>query len=106
MYMIFFCETEIETQRQRTNEWTPRGEDGAGTGLEAGVDTCALLILCTEQVTSEHLPYSTGSFTQAQRRPARKGNAVRGDMCACRVHWQSSRNQHHTGKQRCSMLLF
>ena len=105
--MIFFCETEIETQRQRTNEWTPRGEDGAGTGLEAGIDTRALLILCTEQVTNEQPPYSTGGFTQAQRRPKQKGNAVRGThACTQWVHWQSSRNQHHPGKQRCPMLLF
>ena len=57
--MIFFCETEIETQRQRTNEWTPRGEDGAGTGLEAGIDTRALLILCVKQTRNESLRHST-----------------------------------------------
>ena len=32
------CEAEIETQMQRTNVWTPRGERQGGVTWEIGVD--------------------------------------------------------------------
>ena len=37
------CKTEIETQKQRTNIWTLRGEDDGGMDWEIGIDVCTLL---------------------------------------------------------------
>ena len=38
------CRAEAETETQRTNVWTLRGE-GGGKNWELGIDTCTLLIL-------------------------------------------------------------
>ena len=44
------CRAEIETQKQRTNIWTPRGEvSGGGCGgvlnWEIGIDMCTLMCI-------------------------------------------------------------
>ena len=39
------CKGEIETQRERTNIWMPRGRRMCGRNWETGSDTYTLLIL-------------------------------------------------------------
>ena len=44
------CKAEIETQMQRTNVWTPRGEGGVGGGggwmnWEIGIDIYTLICI-------------------------------------------------------------
>ena len=49
---------EIETQMQRTNVWTPRGESGGvwgGMNWEIGIDMYTLI--CINQITNEDLLY-------------------------------------------------
>ena len=59
------CKAEIETQTQRTNVWTPRGErGGGGMNWEIGIDIYTLSILCIKQITNENLLYSSGNSTQ------------------------------------------
>ena len=53
------CQEEIETQMQRTNLWTPRGERGCGMNWEIGNDIYTLI--CIQQITNENLLYSTGT---------------------------------------------
>ena len=50
------CKTEIETEMQRINIWTPRGEEVGGMNWEIGIDI--------KQVTSENLLYNSGNSTQ------------------------------------------
>ena len=57
------CKAEIDTQRQRTNVWTPMGE-GGGMNWETGIDISIQLTLCIKQITNENLLYSTGTSTQ------------------------------------------
>ena len=51
------CRAEIETQMQRTNVWTPRGERGGGLGgggvmnWEIGIDMYTLM--CIKWMTSK-----------------------------------------------------
>ena len=52
---------EIETQMQRTNVWTPKGERGSGKNQETGIDIYTLI--CIKQITNENLLYSTGNST-------------------------------------------
>ena len=54
------CKAEIETQMQRTNVWTPRGESGVGGGgggmnWEIGIDIYTLI--CVKQITNKNLLY-------------------------------------------------
>ena len=54
------CKAEIETQMQRTNVWTPRGESGGGAGgggmnWEIGIDMYTLI--CIKQITNKNLLY-------------------------------------------------
>ena len=53
------CRAEIETQMQRTNVWTPRGESGWGGGgvmnWEIGIDIYTLI--CIKWITNENLLY-------------------------------------------------
>ena len=54
------CKAEIETQMQRTNVWTPRGESGrdGGGGVmnwEIGIDIYTLI--CIKQITNKNLLY-------------------------------------------------
>ena len=53
------CRAEIETQMQRTNVWTARGESGRGGGdvmnWETGIDIYTLI--CMKQVTNKNLLY-------------------------------------------------
>ena len=54
------CRAEIETQMQRTNVWTPRGESGGGDGgggmnWEIGIDIYTLI--CIKQITIKNLLY-------------------------------------------------
>ena len=54
------CRTEIETQMQRTNVWTPRGESGGGGGgavmnWEIGIDIYTLI--CIKWITNKNLLY-------------------------------------------------
>ena len=57
------CKAEIETQKQRTNVWIPRGKRGAaGRNWEIGIDMYTLLILCLKQVTNENI-YSIAQGT-------------------------------------------
>ena len=50
------CKTEIETQMQRTNVWTPREESSVGSGgggmnCEIGIDMYTLI--CIKQITNK-----------------------------------------------------
>ena len=51
------CRAEIETQMQRTNVWTPRGEcgrsGGGGMNWEIGIDIYTLI--CIKQITNKNL---------------------------------------------------
>ena len=59
------CKTEIEeTQMQRTNIWTPRGERRSGVNWEIGIDIYTLLILCVKQKNHENILYGSGNSTQ------------------------------------------
>ena len=56
------CKAEIETQMQRTNIWTPRGESGGAEGSggggmnwEIGIDIYTLT--CIKQITNDNLLY-------------------------------------------------
>ena len=52
------CRAEIETQMQRTNVWTPRGESGGGWGVtnwEIGIDIYTLI--CIKWITNKNLLY-------------------------------------------------
>ena len=53
------CRSEIETQMQRTNVWTPRGESGMGAGggmnWEIGIDIYT--VICIKQITNKNLLY-------------------------------------------------
>ena len=55
------CRAEIETQMQRTNIWTPRGErggaggGGAGMNWETGIDMYTLI--CIKWITNKNLLY-------------------------------------------------
>ena len=51
------CKKEIETQMQRTNIWTPRGEGGGGGGMnwEIGIDI--YILVCIKWVTNKNLLY-------------------------------------------------
>ena len=54
------CKTEIETQMQRTNVWTPGGQSGGGDGggvmnWEIGIDIYTLI--CVKQITNKNLLY-------------------------------------------------
>ena len=53
------CKTEIETQKYRTNVWTPRGESGGGGGggmnWEIGIDMYTLM--CIKQITNKNVLY-------------------------------------------------
>ena len=55
------CRAEVETQMQRTNVWTPRGESGeggdggGGMNWEIGIDIYTLM--CIKQVTNKNLLY-------------------------------------------------
>ena len=60
------CKAEIETQMQRTNVWTPRGEWGVGMNWEIGTNIYTLI--CIKQITNENLLYSTGNSTSLYSR--------------------------------------
>ena len=52
------CRAEIETQIQRRNIWTPRGESGEGCGVmnwEFGTDMYTLI--CIKEITNKNLLY-------------------------------------------------
>ena len=55
------CRAEIETQMQRTNVWTPRGESGCGRGggvvmnWETGIDMYTPM--CIKQIANKNLLY-------------------------------------------------
>ena len=54
------CKSEIETQMQRTNVWTPRGKNGQGVGgggmnWEIGIDIYTLI--CIKWITNKNLLY-------------------------------------------------
>ena len=52
------CKAEVETQMQRTNVWTPRGESGRWGGVmnwEIGIDIYTLI--CIKQITNKDLLY-------------------------------------------------
>ena len=55
------CQAETETQVQRTNVWTPRGESGGGGGgggvmnWEIGIDMYTLI--CIKWITNKNLLY-------------------------------------------------
>ena len=53
---------EIETQMQRTNVWTPRGERVCVMNWEIGIDIYTLLHI--KQIPNKDLLYSTGNSTQ------------------------------------------
>ena len=55
------CKAEIETQTQRTNVWTPRGERGGGINWEIGIEIYTLIRI--KWITNENLLYSTGNST-------------------------------------------
>ena len=48
------CRAEIDTQMQRTNIWTPRGES-SGMNWEIGIDIYTLI--CIKQITNKNLLY-------------------------------------------------
>ena len=63
------CKTEIETQMQRTNIWTPRGESGVGWGdagggmnWEIGIDIYTLI--CIKYITNKKLLYKKNKIQQ------------------------------------------
>ena len=55
------CRAEIETQMQRTNVWTPSGENGGGVGggggmnWEIGIDMYTLI--CIKWISNKNLLY-------------------------------------------------
>ena len=51
--MNLFAKTETDTQTQRTNVWTPRGERTGGINWEIRIDIYTLL--CIRQITNENL---------------------------------------------------
>ena len=78
---------EIETQMQRTNVWTPRGESGRGGGgglmnWEIGIDIYTLLF--TKQITNKDLLYRKGNSTQyTVMTYMGKESKKRVDICIC-----------------------
>ena len=55
------CRAEIETQMQRTNVWTPRGESHGGAG-DGGVMNWAIgidmyTLMCIKLMTNKNLQY-------------------------------------------------
>ena len=50
------CKAEIETQVQRTNTWTPRGESWGGGGMnwEIGIN---IYTICIKWITNKNLLY-------------------------------------------------
>ena len=58
------CKAEIETQKQRTNVWTPRGESGHSSGggmnWEIGIDIYTLI--CIKQITNKDMLYKKNKF--------------------------------------------
>ena len=73
------CKAEIETQMQRTNVWTPRGE--GGMNWEIGINICTLLIQCMKQITNEKLLCSSGNYAMLCGDLKGKKTQKRGDMC-------------------------
>ena len=60
---------EIETQMQRTNVWTPRGESqgwvvGGGGGMNWEIEIDIYTLLYIKYMTNKNLLYSTGNSTQ------------------------------------------
>ena len=55
------CRAEIETQMQRTNVWTPRGESGGGGGgggvMNWGIGTDVYTLICIKSITNKNLLY-------------------------------------------------
>ena len=53
------CRAEIDTQMQRTNVWTPRGESGGGgcggMNWEIGIDMYTLM--CIKLMTNKNVLY-------------------------------------------------
>ena len=54
------CKAEVETQMQRTNVWTPKGEsggegDGGGMNWEIGIDLYTLI--CIKQISNKDVLY-------------------------------------------------
>ena len=58
------CKAEIETQKQRPNIWTSRGEKTGGKDWEIGIGTHTLLRLCIKEITNENLLYSSENSTE------------------------------------------
>ena len=67
------CRAEIETQMQRTNEWTPRGESGGGGGVmnwEIGIDMYTLI--CIKWITNKNLLYKKINKIQKKKSVVRE----------------------------------
>ena len=71
------CKAEIETQMQRTNIWTLRGESGVGgTGgglnWEIGIDIYTLI--CIKQINNKNLLYKKNKIQKTKKRDNPMGN--------------------------------
>ena len=54
------CRAETESQMQRTNVWTPRGESGGsggGGGMNWEIGTDMYTLICIKQITNKNLLY-------------------------------------------------
>ena len=72
-------ERETETQMQRTNVWTPRGEGGGGGGggmnWEIGIDIYTLI--CIKLITNKNLLYKKKKFQTKKENVAEKEEEVK-----------------------------
>ena len=58
------CETETDSQTQKTDLWLPR-EEGGGSGMDRGFGVSRCKLLHLEWISNEVLLYSTGNSIQS-----------------------------------------
>ena len=75
------CKVEMETQMERTNVWTQRGERRGGMNWEIGKDIYTILILYIKQITNENLLYGTRNSTQCCGDVNVNETQKRGEIC-------------------------
>ena len=86
-------EPNCKAQRHKCREQTDRYQVGKRSGMfwEIVIDIYTPLILCIKYITSENLPYSTGTLLNTLWWPKWEGYLKKRDIC---IHWR--RNCQHT----------
>ena len=81
------CKAEIETQMQRTNVWTPRGESEVvgGGRMNWEIGNYIYTLICIKQITNKNLLNSTGNSTQysVMAYMGKEFFKKKVDMCIC-----------------------